>query len=218
LLERAPKRAAGKRQRVSKQPDVRREELLQAASALFEKNGVTATSIGEITDSANVARGTFYLYFKSKDDVIAELWKRYVDGFLSNAENNVEQQAPRHRESNRVLDFLERLTHHALAHAHLHRLVYGTADAAAIALCKLSDEAILAKLIDMIRADFGEDQRAGRDASLLASLIFHGLDGALHRAIMPGAPIDQTTFADEIRRFAAGALGLSVKEADSGKE
>jgi AcrR family transcriptional regulator len=206
-----PDQAAAKRKRVSKQPDVRREELLQAASALFDKKGVAATCIGDITDSANVARGTFYLYFKSKDDVIAELWKRYVAGFLSDAKNSFEREVPQNRESNRILNFLERLTRHALDHAHLHRLVYGTADAAAIALCKQSDEAILAKLTDIIQAHFRQAQRTGRDPDVLASLIFHGLDGALHRAIMSGVPIIQATFVDEVRRFAAAALELSGK-------
>ena len=204
-----------KRKRVSKDPDVRREELLQAASALFEKKGVAATSIGDITDSVNVARGTFYLYFTSKDDVIAELWERYVVGFLSDTENNSKRDDQRSCDSDPILDFLEHLTHHALHHAHLHRLVYGTADAAAIALCKQSDEAILAKLTDMIKAYFRQEQRTDRDADFLASLIFQGLDGALHRAIMPGVSIDQKTFVDEVKRFAAGALGLSVKHADS---
>ncbi|WP_241418989.1 TetR/AcrR family transcriptional regulator [Acidiphilium multivorum] len=210
-----PEQATAKRKRISKHPDVRREELLQAASVLFEKNGVSATSIGDITDSINVARGTFYLYFTSKDDVIAELWKRYVAGFLSDMKNNSNGEDRQGSDSDPVLDFLEHLTHHALDHAHLHRLVYGTADAAAIAVCKQSDEAILARLTDIIKAYFRQEQLTDRDADLLASLIFHGLDGALHRAIMPGVPINQTKFVSEVKRFAAGALGLSVKHADS---
>lgn len=209
-----PKQATARRRRISKSPEVRREELLRAASVLFENKGVTATSIGDITGSIHVARGTFYLYFTSKDDVVAELWRRYVAGFLSETENN-ERDGRRGCDSDPVLDFLEHLAHHALRHAALHRIVYGTADAAAIALCKQSDEAILARLTDLTKAHLLKEQRKDRDADLLASLIFQGLDGALHRAIMPGVPIDEAMFVGEVKRFAAGALGLAVQRGDS---
>lgn len=43
--------------------------LLDNAFKLFTKKGVTDTSIQEIVDNANVAKGTFYLYFKDKYEI-----------------------------------------------------------------------------------------------------------------------------------------------------
>ena len=40
--------------------------LLDTAFKLFTEKGITDTSIQEIVDNANVAKGTFYLYFKDK--------------------------------------------------------------------------------------------------------------------------------------------------------
>ena len=40
--------------------------LLSNAFKLFTEKGIKDTSIQEIVDNANVAKGTFYLYFKDK--------------------------------------------------------------------------------------------------------------------------------------------------------
>jgi AcrR family transcriptional regulator len=43
--------------------------LLNTAFKLFTEKGVKDTSIQEIVDNANVAKGTFYLYFKDKYEI-----------------------------------------------------------------------------------------------------------------------------------------------------
>lgn len=43
--------------------------LIEAAYQLFLEQGFDAVSIQEIVDRANVAKGTFYLYFRDKDDL-----------------------------------------------------------------------------------------------------------------------------------------------------
>lgn len=43
--------------------------LLSTAFELFTEKGVKKTSIQEIVDNANVAKGTFYLYFKDKYEI-----------------------------------------------------------------------------------------------------------------------------------------------------
>ncbi|MFV8908063.1 TetR/AcrR family transcriptional regulator [Serratia fonticola] len=56
-----------------KTPEVRRAEILQAASELFQEIGYESTSVDSIVRSAGIAKGTFYYYFKSKDEVLAAL-------------------------------------------------------------------------------------------------------------------------------------------------
>jgi AcrR family transcriptional regulator len=55
--------------RVAKKPNVRRAELITAATRLFAKNGLTNTTVANIVKEAGVAQGTFYLYFKSKQEI-----------------------------------------------------------------------------------------------------------------------------------------------------
>src|SRR5271170_4514756 len=61
----------------TKPPEERRDELMNAAQRLFLKHGVGPTTIEQITTGAEVAKGTFYLYFSSKDDVLAALRDRF---------------------------------------------------------------------------------------------------------------------------------------------
>ena len=47
----------------------KRDSLLDSAFSLFINNGFSKTSISDIVNTAGVAEGTFYLYFKDKYDI-----------------------------------------------------------------------------------------------------------------------------------------------------
>lgn len=47
--------------------------ILDAAEKVIGKNGFNASSISGITRAAGVAQGTFYIYFRTKEDVFREL-------------------------------------------------------------------------------------------------------------------------------------------------
>lgn len=47
----------------------KRDSLLMAAFSLFTDKGIKDTSISDIAKKANMAKGTFYLYFKDKFDI-----------------------------------------------------------------------------------------------------------------------------------------------------
>ena len=48
-----------------------RTRLTEAALTLMSQRGITATSVSEIAAAANLANGTFYLYFKDKAEIVA---------------------------------------------------------------------------------------------------------------------------------------------------
>lgn len=50
-----------------------RRQLLEAAQSEFETSGYRATTVGAITHRANTAHGTFYLYFRNKEDVFCQV-------------------------------------------------------------------------------------------------------------------------------------------------
>jgi AcrR family transcriptional regulator len=50
-----------------------RQGLLEAALALFHEKGYEATTVEEITEQADVAKGTFFNYFPSKEALLDEL-------------------------------------------------------------------------------------------------------------------------------------------------
>jgi AcrR family transcriptional regulator len=55
------------------EPSRRREQILSHAAVLFGQRGYHATSIADIIQSAGIARGTFYLYFKNKRAIFDEI-------------------------------------------------------------------------------------------------------------------------------------------------
>lgn len=58
----------------------RRDDLLDAAIQRFAANGVAATSVDDIVRAAGVAKGTFYLYFATRDDIVTAVAERLVEG------------------------------------------------------------------------------------------------------------------------------------------
>ncbi|NJF25802.1 TetR/AcrR family transcriptional regulator [Thermococcus sp. Bubb.Bath] len=57
----------------TKSPGKTREKIVSTAMELFAEKGFDRTTVDEIVARAGVAKGTFYLYFRSKDDLIKEL-------------------------------------------------------------------------------------------------------------------------------------------------
>ena len=67
----------------TKPAEERLDDLITAAQRLFLAQGFGPTTIEEITTAAQVAKGTFYLYFKSKEDVRTALGDRFANDHLA---------------------------------------------------------------------------------------------------------------------------------------
>ena len=50
--------------------DYRREQILDAAVRSFARHGLHATTVDQIARAAGVAKGTVYLYYRSKEDLL----------------------------------------------------------------------------------------------------------------------------------------------------
>jgi len=59
-----------------------RERMLRAAREVFETRGYQAASVAAITKAADTAHGTFYLYFRNRDDAFAQVIAEAVDEIL----------------------------------------------------------------------------------------------------------------------------------------
>ena len=68
--------------RITKDPEVRRNELMDAAEQLFIEKGYEHTSASDIIRKVGVAQGTFYYYFKSKDEILTAVIDRYVERYI----------------------------------------------------------------------------------------------------------------------------------------
>lgn len=58
-----------------------RERILRAAVDLFSKRGYVAATVEEIAETADVAKGTFFNYFRTKDDLLIAMFQGLADVF-----------------------------------------------------------------------------------------------------------------------------------------
>ncbi len=60
-----------------------RDKILEHAALIIHKKGFNNTGIQEILESAGVPKGSFYFYFRSKEDLGLALIDHYAGGFGS---------------------------------------------------------------------------------------------------------------------------------------
>lgn len=72
--------------RVTKDPVERKNELLDIAEQFFARSGYEETSVNDIITAADVAKGTFYYYFKSKEDLMDAVLDRQLAEFGSESQ------------------------------------------------------------------------------------------------------------------------------------
>ncbi len=75
-------------------PESRRAQLLQVARALFLEHGFAGTSVAAIVRTAGVAQGTFYIYFPSKQALLAELRREVFRDYASTLANEAARCGP----------------------------------------------------------------------------------------------------------------------------
>jgi AcrR family transcriptional regulator len=72
--KRAPKRGERRRQET-------RAKLIRAAHELMAEKGIGATTIQEITDTADVGFGSFYNHFESKQAIVQAIFEETVESY-----------------------------------------------------------------------------------------------------------------------------------------
>jgi AcrR family transcriptional regulator len=97
-----------------------RQLLLQTTLQLVLEKGYDAISVQNITDRADLGRGTFYIHFKDKEEVI---WTMFQDMFIE-----MEQEA--HKKLDRTMPQVEyygllNIFHHAEKNRDLYRVMFG---------------------------------------------------------------------------------------------
>jgi AcrR family transcriptional regulator len=103
----------------------KRRALLEAAEEVFVERGIARATVDEITSRAGVAKGTFYLYFSSKEELVRALHEQLWEGHVGLTRQAAERMQviglwPA------VDEFIERFIDYDLEHLAWHRLVAQT--------------------------------------------------------------------------------------------
>ena len=85
--------------------EVRKKELIKIAYELFITKGYENTSVDEIIAKAGIAKGTYYYYFESKEQMLEDVVNMMIDRSVERAKKVVESN----------LDLEEKLVYTILA-------------------------------------------------------------------------------------------------------
>jgi TetR/AcrR family fatty acid metabolism transcriptional regulator len=155
----------------------KREAILRAAIKVFARNGYFNSKVSDIAREANIADGTVYLYFKSKDEILHSVFDRAMDEFIAEGKKEI-------AEIEKADDKLRRI-----AHLHLERLS-SDRDLAIVFQVELRGStkfmeefsaAGFAEYLDIIRRTILEGQkqgvfRADLNATVCAKILYGALD------------------------------------------
>lgn len=155
----------------------KRSLILRAATRVFARNGYFNSKVADIARAANVADGTVYLYFKSKEEILHSIFDQ----------NMAEAIAAGRRLIDEVADPCEKLRR--IAKLHLDRLgadrdlaiVFQVELRGSTKFMEEFSAAGFAEYLALLRRTFEEGQRAGvfrrqLNAKIAAKILFGALD------------------------------------------
>lgn len=188
----------------TKPAEVRLDELMNAAEGLFLEKGVESTTISEIVEASQVAKGTFYHYFSSKNQILEALAKRYTDQFLVSLTTAVNACAEG--------DWVERLRAWIYASVvtyadtfQIHDIVYTNHHHHDRS--NQAKNAILDQLLEIIEGGTVAGFWAPENPRVVALLIYSGVHGATDDVIATQSN-DCTAFAQAVTESCLHMLGV----------
>jgi AcrR family transcriptional regulator len=191
-----------KRARI-KPPAERREDLLQAAQHQFLKRGVAATTVDQITATARVAKGTFYLYFASKDEVLAALRLRFAQELLARIEAAVDAVTAHHW-SAKLSAWVRSCAEGYVQLLPLHDLVFHESPPSSHR--GRTDNPIVRHLRELLQAGAKAGAWSAGDAQLAAVFLFSGVHGVVDAWAQRRRA--RSSLAAELERLCLRALAL----------
>jgi AcrR family transcriptional regulator len=189
----------------TKPPEERREELMNSAQRLFLKHGVVPTTIAQITDGAKVAKGTFYLYFSSKEAVLAALGDRFAEEHLKNIKEAVDRKASDDWRGKLatwaaagVATYLDSIKLHDV-------LFFGSRPPTREGLV---DNIVIDHLAEMLQAGIDAGAWSADDCRFTAVFLFSGLHAVVDDAYIKEKRVNRARLTQRLERLSFRAVGL----------
>lgn len=187
-----------------KTPRDRRADLLEAGLTVYRTIGFTEAKVSDITAAAGIAKGTFYLYFQTKDHVLGALWERHVDTVLRTAEDILDQG---HAWWPTIDQLLAALVRHAVDNVELHRIVYSTANAKALEICRACDERVIRLMTAFVTRGTHAGAFQATNPQWACRMLYHAAHSLLHHLITADEPVDTERVTHSVLETAHRALG-----------
>ena len=189
----------------TKPPEERREELMNAAERLFLEHGVGPTTIEQITTAADVAKGTFYLYFSSKEDILGALGDRFGQEHLTKIKAALADKKPDDWHGKLatwaaagVASYLDSIRLHDI-------LFYGSRPATREGLV---DNVVIDHLTEMLQAGVDAGAWTIDDPRFIAVFLFSGLHAVVDDAYSKEKKVNRVRLVQRAERLCFRAVGL----------
>jgi len=184
-------------------PATRRKAILDAAASLLVANGPAGTSVDAVAQRAGIAKGTVYLYFESRSDLLAALRSRYAEGLADRARSILEYADP--ADPGSVTDTFERLAAELLDYVHANQRLYHVLFHEAPGHQEQAREPLRHLVAGLLSQAMDQGALTPTDAGVLAGFLLDGLHGAM----LPLAHQDQlrvpASVGEILRRLLAPA-------------
>ncbi len=185
-----------------------RAQLVEAARRVFEERGYLETRIGDITAAADVAHGTFYTYFESKQ----ELFREVVEALVADL-RRIAAQVPRN--GDRLIDRIERANRGYLLAYRQNARMMGVLEQAAIIDPEVRQIRLETRRHWVLRAEetfrrwqceglIAEDLDVHYTANALGSMV----DRFAFVWLVLGEPFDEEPAVSTLTKLYGRALGL----------
>lgn len=185
---------------------LRRQQLLDAAYEVLVNKGVARTTVSDITDYSGVSKGTFYLYFKTKEEIIGALWSRFVDQF-SERTNEIVELAPAIGWWQVVDRLIVDMIDYDLEHSDMHRLVATASREGAIHYFSDADNTIVKFVTYTIRQGIASGEFSVSDPELAAEFLYHGADQILLNRALLQQEVDRDRLVAGVKELVYKVLG-----------
>ncbi|WP_226681975.1 TetR/AcrR family transcriptional regulator [Sutcliffiella horikoshii] len=98
----------------------KKQLIMEKATELFAKQGFEATSIQQITEQCGISKGSFYLSFKSKDELIMEMLDYFFKMVTTETDHLVNSNT---NDKNLLFKFYKLMFHYFAQHADFARVL-----------------------------------------------------------------------------------------------
>jgi AcrR family transcriptional regulator len=193
----------------TKPPQERRDELMNSAQRLFLQNGLDSTSIEQITGGANVAKGTFYLHFASKDDVLLALRERFVRALWEKLKLAV-SSCPEDDWRGKLAAWAKAGIAYFLEQEAIHDLVFREYQLPSPQ--EQSENTVILHLAELLEAGTAAGAWSVDDHRFTAIFLFHGLHGVVHDALAKKKRVTRNLLVAKLQQTCFRVVGSEPKE------
>lgn len=193
--------------------DARRHQLMDVARRRFLADGYAQTSVSAIVREAGVAQGTFYIYFKNKEQLLVHLRREVLVAYIDAFEAGIATQAAADA---RLVAGIRRIFDAVAEHRRLVKVFRQATSGEETELIWLDGRETfarpLAALLEAGRRDGSFDLE---DARMSAHLLLTLFDDLLYEALEYEKPAPAEVTLRHSSRFMLRALGVAPERVDA---